>query len=108
VSIGGRKFALRRLDDAGVAEAEVIGLGAPPAGDHNDRPLLVPLVTDGRVADEEPLQVARDRHLSRRAELPQEALKMSRGEPVIETIFVERDGDQSVNPYATTEARGTR
>ena len=41
VSIGGRKFALRRLDDAGIAELELIGIGAPPTGDHNDRELLV-------------------------------------------------------------------
>jgi nicotinate phosphoribosyltransferase len=108
VSIGGRKFALRRLSDAGVAEAEVIGLGVPPVSDSNDRELLVPLVVDGRVADEEPLDVARDRHVRRRAELPQDALKMSRGEAVIETIFVEPDGDQSVNPYASSESRGTR
>jgi nicotinate phosphoribosyltransferase len=108
VSIGGRKYALRRLSDAGVAEAEVIGLGAPPVGDHNDREVLVPMVTDGVVAEEEPLQVARDRHLRRRAELPQDALKMSRGEAVIETVFIEADGDRSVNPYASTEARGTR
>ena len=46
--------------------------------------------------------------MRRRAELPQDALKMSRGEPVIETIFLEPDGDESVNPYATTESRGTR
>jgi nicotinate phosphoribosyltransferase len=108
ISIGGRKYALRRLSAAGVAEAEVIGLGAPPPGDHDDRELLVTLVRDGEVADEEPLEVARERHFRSRAELPQEALKMSRGEAVIETIFVDPDGDQSVNPYASSEARGTR
>ncbi|MBA3529807.1 MAG: nicotinate phosphoribosyltransferase, partial [Propionibacteriaceae bacterium] len=108
VSIGGRKFALRRLSALGVAEAEVIGLGAPPQHDHNDRSLLVQLVANGDVASEEPLEAARQRHLRCRAELPQDATKMSRGEPVIETIFVESNGDQSVNPYATSEAAGTR
>jgi nicotinate phosphoribosyltransferase len=108
VSIGGRKYALRRLSPDGVAEAEVIGVGVAAKGDRNDRELLVPLVVDGVVAEEEPLMVARERHVQRRAELPQEALKMSRGEAVIETIFVESDGDRSVNPYASSESRGTR
>ncbi len=108
ISIGGRKYALRRLSDSGVAEAEVIGLGVPPPSDTNDRPLLVPLVVRGEVAGDEALDAARERHARSRAELPQDALKMSRGEPVIETIFVEPDGDQSVNPYAVSEAPGTR
>jgi nicotinate phosphoribosyltransferase len=108
VSIGGRKYALRRFSADGVAEAEVIGIGVAAQGDSNDRELLVPLVVDGQVAEEEPLMVARERHIQRRAELPQEALKMSRGEPVIETVFVESDGDQSVNPYASSESSGTR
>ena len=42
ISIGGRKYALRRLS-AGVAEAEVIGIGDPPVNDGDDRALLVPL-----------------------------------------------------------------
>ena len=54
-SVGGRKFALRRLNASHRAEAEVIGIGAPPIGDHNDRPLLVPLVVDGRIVGREPL-----------------------------------------------------
>ena len=37
ISIGGRKYALRRLDEHGVAEAEVIGIGTPPENDGNDR-----------------------------------------------------------------------
>src|SRR5699024_9718106 len=44
VSVGGRKYALRRLDERGTATAEVIGIGQPATGDANDRPLLVPLV----------------------------------------------------------------
>ena len=55
ISIGGRKFALRRLDDQGVAEAEVVGIGTPPENDGNDRPLLVELVRDGEVVGREPL-----------------------------------------------------
>jgi nicotinate phosphoribosyltransferase len=108
ISIGGRKYALRRLSATGVAEAEVIGVGTSPAGDANDRPLLVPLVVNGEVASEEPLQTSRERHLRSRAELPQDAWKMSRGEPVIETVFVRPDGDAAVNPYAAAKANGNR
>ena len=67
VSVGGRKFALRRLNDAGIAELELIGIGAPPSGDHNDRDLLVPLVTRGEIVGEEPLEAARERHVRSRA-----------------------------------------
>lgn len=88
VSIGGRKYALRRLSLAGVAEAEVIGIGHPAEGDHNDRALMVPLVTKGEVVGREPLEAARARHLRSRDELPLVARQLSRGEPVIETIFV--------------------
>ncbi|MFX4271578.1 nicotinate phosphoribosyltransferase [Propionibacteriaceae bacterium Y1700] len=93
ISIGGRKYALRRLDDKGVASHEVVGIGQPPQGDHNDRPLLVPLVVDGEIVHDEPLTTARERHARSRAELPMNALKMSRGEPVIETLWIEPDGD---------------
>ena len=98
-SVGGRKFSLRRLNDAGRAEAEVVGIGAPPEGDTNDRPLLVPLVLDGEVVGREPLTTARERHLRVRAELPLSALKMSRGEPAIETLMLDDEGDPTHNPY---------
>lgn len=87
VSIGGRKYALRRRDAHGVAEAEVIGVGTPPASDSNDRPLLVPLIVDGKLVGREPLDDARARHLTSRAELPLAAQMMSKGEPVIPTLF---------------------
>lgn len=86
ISIGGRKYALRRLSSDGVAEAEVVGIGAPPASDADDRPLLVSLVRAGEVVGREPLDDARARHLRSRDELPAEAQKLSRGEPVIETL----------------------
>ena len=88
-SIGGRKFALRRLDEDGVAETEVIGIGTPPENDGNDRPLLVELVRDGEVVGREPLDDARARHASARAELPWSAQQMSKGEPLIPTIHLE-------------------
>ena len=88
ISIGGRKYALRRRNASGVAEAEVVGIGQPPVDDGDDRPLLVPLVRDGEVVGREPLDDARARHESSRAELPPAAQQMSKGEPVIPTIHL--------------------
>jgi len=85
-SVGGRKYALRRLDGAGVAEAEVVGIGSPPRGDSNDRPLLVPLVTGGEIVADEPLSAARARHLRVRDELPLVARALQKGEPAITTL----------------------
>lgn len=104
ISIGGRKFALRRLNDNGVAEAEVIGVGTPPDGDGNDRPVLVQLVDHGEIVGDEPLSAARERHFRSRAELPIDALKMSRGEPVIETIYLDQ-GRSTANPYRSGEGK---
>ncbi|HEX6336963.1 MAG TPA: nicotinate phosphoribosyltransferase [Jiangellaceae bacterium] len=85
-SIGGRKHALRRRTPGGVADAEVLTLDLDQRGDH-DRPLLVPLVRDGEVVGSETLDDARARHEASRAELPPTALKLSRGEPAIPTIY---------------------
>ena len=87
-SMGGRKYALRRRNARGVAEAEVIGVGTAPADDGDDRALLVPLVRDGEVVGREPLETARERHVLAHAELPRAARKLSRGEPVIPTLHV--------------------
>ena len=88
ISVGGRKFALRRRSASGVAEAEVIGIGTPPTDDGNDRPLLVPLVRDGEVVGRESLDAARSRHLAARSELPLAATQLSKGEPVIPTVWL--------------------
>ena len=53
-SRGGRKWAARRTDADGVAEAEVIGIGPVPA-ELADRQLLVQLVKGGEVVEREPL-----------------------------------------------------
>ncbi|MFE9306169.1 nicotinate phosphoribosyltransferase [Streptomyces sp. NPDC088353] len=86
-SIGGRKWAARRLNAHGVAEAEVVGTGPVPdrlAG----RQLLVELVKGGEVVAREPLDAARDRHATARANLPLSATQLSRGEPVLPTEYV--------------------
>jgi len=91
ISVGGRKWAMRRLDAGGVAEAEVIGIGTMPANDGSPspktRPLLVELMRDGEIVADLSLEAARRRHELSRAELPPRALKLSRGEPAITTVF---------------------
>jgi len=91
-SIGGRKWAVRRLDEDGVAEAEVIGIGNRPASDSYDRPLLVELMRDGEIVADLSLDAARSRHDQSRAELPPRALQLSRGEPAITTFFHDEHG----------------
>ncbi|MFI1762088.1 nicotinate phosphoribosyltransferase [Streptomyces sp. NPDC020800] len=86
-SVGGRKWAARRLDEEGVVEAEVIGTGPVPAA-LADRQLLVELVKGGDVVAREPLDVTRDRHIAARANLPLSATQLSRGEPVLATEYV--------------------
>ncbi|HSN42630.1 MAG TPA: nicotinate phosphoribosyltransferase [Propionibacteriaceae bacterium] len=98
-SIGGRKFALRRMDAHGHAEAEIVGIGTPPASDGNDRELLVELIRSGAVVGREHLDAARDRHARCRAELPASALRVSKGDPAIPTIILEADGEVADNPY---------
>ncbi|OIK24584.1 nicotinate phosphoribosyltransferase [Streptomyces malaysiense] len=91
-SVGGRKWAARRLDADGVAEAEVVGTGPVPA-ELAGRQLLVRLVEDGRIVGREPLGVARERHIAARANLPLSATQLSRGEPVLVTEYAhERSG----------------
>ena len=85
ISIGGRKYALRRRSPDGVAQAEVVGIGTPPVDDGDDRRLIVPLVRDGEIVGRESLATMRERHAASREELPLTARQMSRGEPCIPT-----------------------
>ncbi|GAA5034136.1 nicotinate phosphoribosyltransferase [Terrabacter aeriphilus] len=88
-SVGGRKWAMRRLSSSGVAQAEVIGIGEMPRSDGDDRPLMVELVRGGEVVDHQDIHEARARHEASRAELPRAARQLSRGEPVIPTVYEE-------------------
>ncbi|MPZ60970.1 MAG: nicotinate phosphoribosyltransferase [Propionibacteriales bacterium] len=88
LSIGGRKWAVRRRDNAGVALAEVIGIDMRPEVGEHDRELMVPLVERGKVVGRESLTEARTRHRDARAELPMWARQMSRGEPAVPTRYV--------------------
>lgn len=88
-SVGGRKYAVRRLDERGRAEAEAIGIGEVPVSDANDRPLLIDLVRDGQVVDHQDIHEARARHTASLEELPRRAMQLSRGEPVIPTLYLD-------------------
>lgn len=86
VSVGGRKFAVRRLT-GGVAEAEMVGVGSIPSHDGTDRELLVPLVRGGDRVTGSDLVGARERHRAAMAELPAAATQLSAGGPAIETVI---------------------
>jgi len=90
-SVGGRKYALRRRSAAGVAQAEVIGIGHRPEDDGDDRPLMQDFVVDGLLqpgwtGPEAVLRAAR-RHQESTAELPASWRQLQRGEPVIPTEY---------------------
>jgi nicotinate phosphoribosyltransferase len=89
VSIAGRKDAVRTLE-AGVATEETVYVETtPPQG--TGRLLQVPLITDGAIEDQyrgaSGTALAREHRAAAVAELPQEAFRLSRGEPVLETVF---------------------
>ncbi len=83
-SVGGRKWAARRPDADGVADAEVVGTGQVPA-DLAAHLVQVPLVKAGEVVGREPLETARERHVRARAALPLSATQLSKGDPVLAT-----------------------
>jgi nicotinate phosphoribosyltransferase len=90
LSVGGRKFPVRTLTPAGIATSEAIHVGTqPPAG--TGRPLLVQLIDNGvpddRFRGAAGTFLAREHREAAIAELPQEAFRLARGEPVIPTIF---------------------
>ncbi|MGH3471517.1 MAG: nicotinate phosphoribosyltransferase, partial [Nocardioidaceae bacterium] len=94
VTLGGRKWALRRRGPDGIATGEIIGVGHRPVDDGDDRPLLLPLVEQGVMVGRETLQEARKRHEQAMAELPVTRRKLSRGEPALDTMYV---GEGSVS-----------
>lgn len=95
-TVGGHKYALRRLGADGVAQAEIVGVGERPTGDGDDRDLIVPLVTEGRIVGSEPISAARERHAHALTELPLSGRRISRGDQAIPTIMVRGDGADAV------------
>jgi nicotinate phosphoribosyltransferase len=86
-TIAGRKWAFRVVHD-GTATEEVVRVGSDYDGTY-ERPMLVPLVTAGDVADAEPLAAARERHRRALAELPADGRRLSAGDPAVPTVFEE-------------------
>jgi len=89
-TVGGRKRPVRSLGN-GVAYAETIYIEDSSEPTATERDLLVPLVTDG-VADPQWLgpagtAAAREHRASAVAELPEDALRLGRGEPAIPTVY---------------------
>jgi nicotinate phosphoribosyltransferase len=89
VSVGGRKYAVRRHDADGIAQAEVVS-SAPITPRDGDRDLVVPLVRAGAACSDatpvEALAAARAHHEKVRTTVPDEGWALSRGEPVLETL----------------------
>ena len=85
-SRGGRKWAARQLRD-GVAVAEHVWVDDQPHFGDTGRPLLVPVVREGEVLAHPDLEAARAHCRQSLAELPPEAMKLSAGDPAIETRY---------------------
>ncbi|HTL40587.1 MAG TPA: nicotinate phosphoribosyltransferase [Pseudolysinimonas sp.] len=90
-TVGGRKQPVRALHD-GVAQGEDIYVEDPPVAADAGRALLTDLIVDGEpVATHlgpEGVEAARSHHAAAMAELPPEALALSRGEPVLPTRYL--------------------
>lgn len=90
-SVGGRKSASRRLNDAGRATAELIGVNRP--ADADDRPLQHTFMQDGQLlpgwTGPQAVVRAADRHRASHAELPGSVRRLQPGEAVIPTVFTE-------------------
>ncbi|MFC8038531.1 nicotinate phosphoribosyltransferase [Paenarthrobacter sp. NPDC057355] len=92
-SVGGRKYALRKLNERGRATHEVVGIGHRPEDDGNDRPLLHQFVKNGEVlpgwTGPEGVIRAKERHAATMAELPPVVNRLQRGEAAIPTVYEE-------------------
>ncbi|WP_249184172.1 nicotinate phosphoribosyltransferase [Paenarthrobacter sp. GOM3] len=92
-SVGGRKYALRKLNERGRATQEIVGIGHRPEDDGNDRQLLQHFVKNGEVlpgwTGPEGVIRAKERHAATMAELPAVVNRLQRGEPAIPTIYEE-------------------
>lgn len=101
MSVGGRKYAARRLTATGTATAEIIyadrasaprnGSTAPEPADRNappERPLMKPLIRAGEMVCRCDVAEARIRWRASRAELPPTAMRLSDGEAALPTVRV--------------------
>lgn len=86
-NLGGKKFAHRDLEN-GLARSEVVSRKE----NHSGRPLQVPLVIKGAIQQQyigaPGVSLARIHHAKAIAELPPTGFRLSKGEPVIPTVFI--------------------
>ncbi len=87
-SLGGRKWAYRRIDEDGVATEEVVATRPDPS---LGRPLITPLIVDGEVVERQNLAEGRRLHQDSLAQLPLSATQLSRGDAVIPTVYAKVD-----------------
>jgi nicotinate phosphoribosyltransferase len=90
-TVGGRKYPVRTLED-GIAHAETIYVGGIPSASTTERPLLVPLLSNGEFAENylgaSGTRLAQEHRAVSIAELPADALRLSSGEAAIPTRYV--------------------
>jgi nicotinate phosphoribosyltransferase len=96
-SVGGRKNAARRIDSTRTAREELVFVGDGPEGvaefadDDQLRPLMVRLMHEGRAdaafTGHAGVEAARAHRAEVMQELPIEAFRLGRGEPVIPTTY---------------------
>ncbi|MBN9238379.1 MAG: nicotinate phosphoribosyltransferase [Micrococcales bacterium 70-64] len=91
-TVGGRKHPVRTLHPSGRAKEETIYVDEEVPAGTTARPLLVPLVTGGEVdasyTGPDGTRLAREHHEQAIAELPDDAFRLSRGEPALPTVYV--------------------
>lgn len=88
-STGGRKWAARRHDERGQAVEEHVYIGAAPSPRDDERPLLVPVVREGEPVHAASLAEARQHCRTSVGALPAEAMKLSPGDPALDTRYEE-------------------
>jgi nicotinate phosphoribosyltransferase len=90
-TIGGRKTPVRTFA-GGVAQSETIYVGGTPTLGENERALLVPLMSAGEPESKylgaAGTLLGRDHCAASVAELPVDALRLSKGDPAIPTRYV--------------------
>ncbi|WP_082479764.1 nicotinate phosphoribosyltransferase [Agreia sp. Leaf283] len=91
-TIGGRKNPVRRINSSGRATTEAIHVGEATRPEASDRELLVTLIDNGVVNEQFTgpggVERARAHRADAIAELPDQAFRLGRGEPVIPTLYV--------------------
>jgi nicotinate phosphoribosyltransferase len=86
-SIGGRKWATRSYA-GGVAGGERVYVDHMPSVRDDERPLMTAYVRHGEVLEVPSLAEAREHCRRSRGELPQEAMKLSAGDPALDVDYV--------------------